>query len=135
MSAMDKLKQSMAEPETGPSVTGQTPEQTRVASELRRLHLKRKEIEEQIDMLKTELLDSGVTEGYRVFDENGNEVCKARRVGRRFDPMAAATKLPQAVIDQISTMQIDPKVAKVKLPPAVYQECMTDGSVSLVLSR
>lgn len=125
-------------PNTGNN-TPATPDSKRVeelAAMLARAHARRTAAEEEIQQAKAELqeaLGASFTEGTQIKTAEGVVTACIRRAGRRFDPMKAANALPQAVIDQISTMQIDSKVAKVKLPKEVYEACLSTGSLAIVV--
>lgn len=105
-----------------------------LAGRLARAHARRAEADQEIAEIKDELAAlSPLSEGKRFTTGDGVTVACVRRTGRRFDPIKAASVLPDAVIQQISTMQIDAKVAKVKLPKPTYNECLSDGRLSIVV--
>ena len=101
------------------------------------LHSQKKEIEDKIKGIKTQLMDqvdSGkLAVGDTVETSRGRPAFSVRVTGRTFDPIKAATVLPAAVIESISTKSIDAKAAKAKLPPELYSKCQKDGRVGLVL--
>jgi nucleoid-associated protein YgaU len=130
-----KAEASAAEKQTDSTKQPQTAEQTRIASELADLHIKRRDLEERIEELKNLLLDTDAPVGYTFYSADGDRVGKVQRAGRRFDTLKASTVLPEGLLQQISSMQINTKLAKAVLPPEVYDELMTDGKVSIVLSR
>ncbi len=105
-----------------------------LASRLARASARRAEAEEEIKAIKAEIAEEVALEpGLKLTTADGVPVACVRRTGRRFDPIKAGGLLPDAVIQQISTMQIDAKVAKVKLPKATYNECLTEGNLSIVV--
>lgn len=107
-----------------------------LASRMARAHARKAEAEAELAAIKAELVEalgSDFTPGTKVTTAEGIVVGTVRMSARRFDPMKAATILPQAVVDQISTKVIDPKVAKLKLPESVYDKCLSPGRPTIVV--
>jgi hypothetical protein len=107
-----------------------------LAGRMARAHARKAEAEAELAAVKAELVEAlgnDFTPGTKITTADGIVVGNVRMSARRFDPMKAATILPQAVVDQISTKVIDPKVAKLKLPESVYDQCLTAGKPTIVV--
>jgi hypothetical protein len=138
LAAMNKANEEVAETlSTVAGLPAVPPALQEIADELSELHSQKKALEDKIIALKSQAMafvdDGTLGQGDTVETTKGDPAFSMRRTGRTFDAIQAATVLPPAVIESISTKQIDGKVAKAKLPPELYDKCKKPGRINLVL--